>query len=85
VSYVPGFLIAFFIFAGLNSAGIVPPTVIEWGGTLSHYFLVFAITAIGIKTNLQSVLDVGWRPFALIVLETLVMLAVVLGGVLLMR
>lgn len=85
VSYIPGFLIAFFVFAGLNSAGVVPPVVIGLGSTLSHFFLVFAITAIGIKTDLKSVLDVGWRPFALIVIETLAMLAVVVGGVLVMR
>lgn len=85
VSYVPGFLIAFFILAALNSAGIVPPKATDWGVTLSHYFLVVAITAIGIKTDLQSVLDVGWRPFALIVLETVAMLVVVLGGVFLLR
>lgn len=85
VSYIPGFLIAFFIFAGLNSAGVVPPVVIGWGSTLSHFFLVFAITAIGIKTDLKSVLDVGWRPFALIVIETLAMLVVVVGGVLVIR
>lgn len=85
VAYIPGFLIAFFVFAGLNSAGVVPPVVIGWGNALSHFFLVFAITAIGIKTDLKSVLDVGWRPFALIVIETLAMLAVVVGGVLAIR
>lgn len=84
VSYIPGFLIAFFVFAALNSAAVIPGMITAWGTTLSHYFLVVAITAIGIKTDLQSVLEVGWRPFALIVIETLAMLAVVLGGVLAM-
>ena len=36
-----------------------------------HWCLVIAITAIGVKTNLKSLLDVGWRPFVLIVAETL--------------
>lgn len=92
VSYVPGFLVAFFILAAINSFvfpqfGDAPWVGLAgtWGTTLSHYFLVAAITAIGIKTDLRSVLEVGWRPFALIVAETLVMLAVVLGGVLLLR
>lgn len=85
VSYIPGFLIAFFIFAAINSAKLIPPAVAGWGATASHYFLVIAITAIGVKTDLKSVLEVGWRPFVLIVIETLVMLAVVLGGVLAMR
>ena len=85
VSYVPPFLIAFFIFAAINSLGLFPRQAIEIGSTVSHYFLVFAIAAIGIKTDLRSVLGVGWRPFALIVLETIVMLAVVLGGILATR
>lgn len=85
VQYIPGFLIAFFVFAAVNSIGAVPPLVSDWGTTLSHYFLVVAITAIGIKTDLKSVLDVGWRPFALIAVETVVMLAVVLAGVMVMK
>ena len=85
VSYIPGFLVAFFVLAAVNSMGMVPATAAQWGSTLSHYFLVVAITAIGVKTDLKSVLSVGWRPFALIVIETLAMFAVVLGGVLLMR
>ncbi|MBD3728298.1 MAG: putative sulfate exporter family transporter [Sphingomonadales bacterium] len=92
VSYIPGFLVAFFVLAAINSfvfpqfpGAAWPKMVSDWGSTISHYFLVIAITAIGIKTNLKSVLDVGWRPFALIVIETLVMLAVVMGGVLLMK
>ena len=85
IQYLPGFLVAFFVFAAINSLGYVPAQVSAIGSTTSHYFLVIAITAIGVKTDLRSVLDVGWRPFALIVAETLAMLAVVLGGVLLMH
>jgi uncharacterized integral membrane protein (TIGR00698 family) len=85
IQYLPGFLIAFFVLAAINSTGVVPPQVGAWGSNASHYFLVAALTAIGVKTDLKSVLGVGWRPFALIVIETLVMLAVVLGGVMLMH
>jgi uncharacterized integral membrane protein (TIGR00698 family) len=84
LQYVPGFLIAFFAFAALNSAGLVAQGAQTIGADLSHYCLVLAITAIGMKTNLKTVMDVGWRPFALIVAETLFMLAIVLGGVLLL-
>lgn len=81
LQYIPGFLLLFFAFAALNSMGWVPDDVATLGGTVSHWCLVIAITAIGVKTNLKSLLDVGWRPFVLIVAETLVMLAIVLGGV----
>jgi uncharacterized integral membrane protein (TIGR00698 family) len=85
IQYLPGFLIAFFVLAAINSFGVVPAQVSSWGSNASHYFLVAALTAIGVKTDLKSVLGVGWRPFALILIETLVMLAVVLGGVLLLH
>lgn len=85
ISYIPGFLVVFFIFAALNSAGLVPTLVTNVGSNMSHYFLVIAITAIGVKTDLKSVIGVGWRPLTLIVIETLVMLGVVLSGVLLMK
>lgn len=88
VSYVPPFLIAFFVLAAINSF-VFPqfatqpwvPFVKEWGDAAAKYMLVIAITAIGIKTNLRAVFGVGWKPFALIVFETLVLLIVVLGGV----
>lgn len=85
IQYIPGFLVAFFVFATANSMHLLPSVVIRAGSTASHYFLVVAITAIGVKTDLKSVLEVGWRPFALIVIETVVMLAIVLGGVMIMR
>lgn len=85
LQFVPGFLVLFFILAAANSMHFLPPMAIAAGTTVSHYFLVVAITAIGVKTDLKSVLEVGWRPFALIVIETIVMLAIVLGGVMLMR
>lgn len=88
VSYIPPFLIAFFVLAAINSF-LLPRfggqewvgAVKEWGGTIAHYLLVIAITAIGIKTNLRAVIGVGWRPFALIVFETLILFVIVLGGV----
>lgn len=82
VQYIPGFLIAFFVFAGINSMGWIPARVAAIGSDISHYFLVISITAIGVKTDLKSVLEVGWRPIVLIAVESLAMLAVVLGGIL---
>lgn len=84
VQYIPGFLIAFFIFAALHSLRLVPEWAARAGSDVSQYLLVIAITAIGVKTDLKSVLEVGWRPFILILGEALVMLAVVLGGIVVM-
>lgn len=85
LQYIPGFLVAFFALAVLNSLGLVMDEVRLAGTAVSHYFLVFAISAIGVKTNLKTVLEVGWRPIALITAETIFMLGIVVGGVLMMR
>lgn len=83
--YLPPFLIAFFAFATLNSLHWAPRALVDAGTLGSQWLLLISIAAIGIKTNLRKVAEVGWRPFALMVLQTLVMLAVVLGGVLVFR
>ncbi len=80
--YLPSFLIAFFILAAINSFHWAPKQLVSAGTLASQWMLLISIAAIGIKTNLKKVLEVGWKPFALMVFETIVMLAVVLGGVL---
>jgi uncharacterized integral membrane protein (TIGR00698 family) len=83
--YFPPFLLIFFGLAALNSFGLAPQAAVDAGKAASHWFLVVSIAAIGIKTDLRKVVEVGWKPFALMVLETAVMLAVVLGGLVAIR
>lgn len=83
--FLPPFLVFFFAFAALNSFGCAPRPLLDAGVVASQWLLLISIAAIGIKTNLKQIIDVGWRPVALMVLQTLVMLVVVLGGVLLLR
>jgi uncharacterized membrane protein YadS len=45
---------------------------------LSRNCLVLAIAALGLKTSFQQLAQAGWRPFALLVVETLWMAAFVL-------
>lgn len=85
IQYLPPFLLVFFALAAINSFHLVPQPVTHAGTTASQWLLLISIAAIGIKTNLKKVIEVGWRPFALMVLQSLVMLAVVLGGVLMFR
>ena len=42
-----------------------------------------ALAALGIKTSFQKLAVVGWKPVILMALETLLLLAVVLGVVML--
>jgi uncharacterized integral membrane protein (TIGR00698 family) len=76
---LPWFAVVFALFVAVNSMGWIPATVVEWGSTVSRACLVMAIAAIGMKTSLKSLVDMGFRPVMLVVLETLVLAAMVLG------
>ena len=76
---LPGFLVGFAALVAINSLGIVPAAVTQGAGDASRWFLVTAIAAVGAKTSLGDVARVGWRPVAMIVLETVVMLGWVLA------
>ena len=77
---LPGFVIGFVVLVALNSAGWVPAPLARGGAQLASVCLVAAIAAIGMKTQLRDLLQVGWRPVALIVGETLFLAALVLAA-----
>lgn len=68
---LPGFAVAFALLMTLNSLHWLPGSVVQAGQTASQWCLVAAMVAIGMKTHLKSMLDVGWKPIALMVAETL--------------
>lgn len=76
---LPSFVIAFGVFAALNSIGVVPEMVGEAASTLSRALLVTAIAALGIKTSLKAMTEVGGGHIGVVVLETLVLLAAALA------
>jgi uncharacterized membrane protein YadS len=80
---LPWFLLLFLIFMLLNSTGIVPRMVQTAASDISQAFLVIAIAGVGLKTSLQSLAQLGWRPIAMIVIVTLG-LALVMGAYLLL-
>ncbi|MFA7666618.1 MAG: putative sulfate exporter family transporter [Burkholderiaceae bacterium] len=82
---LPGFLIAFIVLVVLNSLGVVPKALASWLGDLSRWCLVVAIAALGVKTSFRQLAELGWQPVIMMVSETLLIAALVLGGVLLMR
>lgn len=79
---VPGFLVAFVVFLLLSSTGYIPAAVVQGASDLSRMCLVLAIAAVGIKTSLEELLELGWRPLLLFVAETLFIGALVLSAVL---
>ncbi|MGB0866504.1 MAG: YeiH family protein [Granulosicoccaceae bacterium] len=77
---VPSFVVAFLMLATLNSLGWIPAQVAEFCSDVSRWALLIAIAAVGMKTSLRRVLDVGGQAIVLIVLETLFIAVFVLGG-----
>jgi uncharacterized integral membrane protein (TIGR00698 family) len=75
---VPWFLWVFVILVAINSLGSVPAEVGQALSDFSRLCLVVAIAALGIKTSFQQLAKAGWRPFTLLVVETLWMALFVL-------
>jgi uncharacterized integral membrane protein (TIGR00698 family) len=74
---LPWFAVAFVVLATINSLGVIPAAVTALGKSASQWCLTAAMVGIGMKTHLQELTDVGWKPVALMVAET----AVLAGGV----
>jgi uncharacterized integral membrane protein (TIGR00698 family) len=68
---LPGFVKMFVGLALLNSLIALPPLTLEAGHGLSRTFLVTAMAAIGMKTQLRDIMSVGWKPVLLVFTETL--------------
>lgn len=82
---VPVFLIAFVLIMLANTAALIPAPAVELVNMVSRACLVTAIAALGVKTSLQALSQLGWRPVVMLVGETVWIAAVVLLGVLIMR
>jgi uncharacterized integral membrane protein (TIGR00698 family) len=76
---LPWFAVVFAILVLVNSAGWIPRQVAAGGSLVSQAFLVTAIAAIGMKTSLRSLVDMGLKPVLLVVAETLFLGLLVLG------
>lgn len=71
---IPGFLVFFIIFLIMNSFGIVPDIVTALAQDVSRWCLIFAISALGVKTALQGMFALGPKHVILIVAETIFLL-----------
>jgi len=78
---LPLFLVAFVVLLALHSAGIIPPDAASVMSTASRWCLIIAIAALGVKTSFQQLAELGWRPCAMLVAETLFLATFILGGV----
>ena len=76
---LPWFAVAFAALVAINSAGWVPSSIQALGSDVSRWFLVAAIAAIGMKTQLKDVAAVGLKPIVLMLGETVFLAALVLA------
>ncbi len=81
---VPGFVLGFLALAVLNSAHLIPAPAIEAANTISRACLLTAIAAVGMKTSIPKLLQVGGSAFWLLVAQSLFLAAFILGGALLL-
>jgi uncharacterized integral membrane protein (TIGR00698 family) len=67
---LPWFAVAFAALVVVTSLGWIPKPLADFGSSLSRWCLVTAIAAIGMKTSLKSLAEMGFKPVALLVVET---------------
>ena len=79
----PMFLMVFVLLATVNSIGFVPSAVGDIMAQTSRWFLVCAIGALGMKTSLQQLSRIGWRPLGLVIGETAFLFMLVTSAILL--
>lgn len=82
---VPWFLWVFVALVIINSLGGVPTAVQISLNDVSRACLVVAIAALGVKTSFRQLAGAGWRPFMLLLVETLWMAGFVLAAILMRR
>lgn len=78
---VPWFLWLFLAMVALNSLGGLSSSAQSGLALAARLCLVVAIAALGIKTSFADLAQAGWRPFALILAETLWLAVLVLAAI----
>lgn len=79
--FVPPFLIAFVLIATMKNIGLINEASTEIISDISKFLLVVAMAAIGVRTSLAEIFNVGWKPIVLMASETLFIAGLVLVGV----
>ena len=79
----PYFLFGFVLLAIINNIGWIPQAVGDVMNTTSQDCFVIAIAALGMKTSFKGLLDIGWRPAAMVLSESLFLGGLILTWVML--
>ncbi|MEM5583968.1 MULTISPECIES: YeiH family protein [unclassified Roseibium] len=78
---MPGFVIAFLVLAALNSFGLIPEPAKDLAGQVSRWALLAAIAAVGMKTSIPKLLEVGGPAIWMLATQTAFLALFVLGGI----
>lgn len=79
---LPWFVIGFFVFAGINSLGVVPAIVASSAEKAATAMLACAVTATAIRSPMRQLLETGPKPLLVIASATLVALALSIAAAL---
>jgi uncharacterized integral membrane protein (TIGR00698 family) len=77
---LPGFVVAFLVLAAINSTGLVPAVIGDLAADASRWALLTAIAAVGMKTSVPRLMQVGGPALAMLVSQTLFLGLLVLAG-----
>lgn len=77
---LPWFVVGFFSLAGVNSLGLIPQVVADASANASTALLACAVTATGVRSNMQSLTKEGLRPMLAIITATVVALALAVAA-----
>ncbi len=78
----PWFAVAFAVLLLVNSAGIIPETIRANLEAVSRWLLITAIAALGVKTSIKAMTDLGARHILVVVIETLFLFGIATAAVL---
>ena len=78
---LPLFLVAFAGIVLLNSIVEIPPDIKSFISTLSYILLVMVVAALGLKTALKDVIEMGKTPALVMVSQTLFLAVIALAAV----
>ncbi len=78
---IPFFVLMFLLLAAVNSFGLIPAFLQDVLGDLSRWALLVSIAAVGMKTSLRTIVDVGGQAIILIVAETIFIAGFILVGI----
>jgi uncharacterized integral membrane protein (TIGR00698 family) len=81
VPWVPAFVVAFLVFAAVNSTGVIPSDITAHAGTVSKILLAAGLVALGSAVRWKDIRAIGARPLAMGLVAWVLVAGVALAAV----